>query len=180
MTDKDRKVWEEYPEIWKTESAFWTYVRGGLRRGLWEKSPIKLSFKNANVSKPPEGYTGRAKSGTYCALSGEWEGKSKLEVDHIEGNVSLTCWEDVLNFILHLIPPPNSLQLVTKEAHKIKSYAERQGISFEEAFATKKAIALQKDKIDKEWLIERGIEPGSNAKTRREQIIEACLLGEVV
>lgn len=169
------KPWLEYPEIWKTEAEWWTYLRGGLRRGLWEKSPIKFSYKNANCSKPPEGYTGRAKTGAECALSGEWTGKSKLEVDHCEGHMSLLCWEDVLPFILHLVPPKGSLQLVDKEMHKIKSYSERMGISFEEALAQKKAIEIMKQKQDKGWLIERGITPASNEKARRKQIVNKLM-----
>lgn len=141
---KEYKPWEEYPEFWKTEAAWWSYLRGGLRRGLWEKSPIKLDFKNKACHEPPEGYTGRAKSGAICALTGDFVGKSKSEVDHIEGHMSLTCWEDVLPFIMHLAPPKGSLQLVEKEAHKIKSYAERVGITYEEAVIEKDAIAWEK------------------------------------
>lgn len=172
----DYKPWEEYPELWPTEAAFWTYIRGALRRGLWEKSPIKLSYKNASCEKPPEGYTGRAKSGVNCALTGVWIGKSKLEVDHMEGHKSLLSWEDVLPFILHLVPPKGSLQLVDKEAHKIKSYSERMGISFELALVTKQAIAIQKVKgYDCVWLEERAIEPAKNAKLRKQQIIDKLL-----
>lgn len=168
----DYKPWLEYPELFPTESSWWTYLRGALRRGLWEKSPIKLSFKNQSCSLPPEGYTGRAKSGAYCALTGEWEGKSKLEVDHSEGHMSLLCWEDVLPFILHLVPPKGSLQLVKKDAHKIKSYAERMGITFEAAYVQKKAIDIIKKKEDKSFLTSRGVVPASNSKQRREQLIE--------
>lgn len=166
----DYKPWEEYPNIWATESQFWTYLRGSLRRGVWEKSPIKITFKNKNCHKPPKGYTGRAKSGAECALTGQWVGKSKLQVDHITGEQSLTCWEDVLPFIQHLIPPNGSLQLVDPDAHKIKSYAEKQGISFEEACIQKEAIAIQKGN-DKAWLKRHHIVPATNAKLRREQIV---------
>lgn len=172
---KDYKPWEEYPELWKTEGQFWTYLRGCIRRGLWEKSPVKLDFKNKNCSPPPKDYTGRAKSGQYCALSGKWEGKSKLEVDHIEGNVSLSSWDDVLPFILHMIPPKGSMQLVTKEAHKIKSHQEKRGFeTFEEAAADKEAIQICKGN-EKKWLEERGIVPESNAKARRQQVFEKLL-----
>ena len=171
----DYKPWEEYPELWKTESQFWTYLRGCIRRGLWEKSIIKLDFKNKNCFPPPEGYTGRAKSGQYCALSGKWEGKSKLEVDHIEGNVSLSSWDDVLPFILHMIPPKGSMQLVTKEAHKIKSHQEKRGFkTFEEAAADKEAIQICKGNESK-WLHNRGITPAKNAKLRRQQVFEKLL-----
>lgn len=174
MESREYKPWELYPHFWKTEAQFWTYLRGCIRRGLWEKSPIKLDFKNKNCSKPPEGYTGRAKSGAYCALSKKWEGKSKLEVDHVEGNVSLGCWEDVLPFIQHMVPPPDNMALVTKEAHKIKSYAEKMGITFEEAVVQKKAIEIQKGD-DKLWLKNRGCVPETNAKKRREQIVNVLL-----
>lgn len=168
----DRKPWLEYPQFWKTEAEFWSWLRGCLRRGLWEKSPIKLSYKNAHCTKPPEGYTGRAKSGSVCALTGEWTGKSMLEVDHCHGHMSLLCWEDVIPFIMHLIPEEGSLQLVSKEAHKVKSYSERMGISFEEALWTKTAIELIKTKRDKAWLEGRNIVPASSQKARREQIFK--------
>ena len=177
MSDKykDFKPWEWYPHLFKTEGAFWSYLRGGIRRGLWEKSPIKLDFKNKNCTKPPKDYYGRAKSGQYCALTGEWEGKSKLEVDHIEGHVSLTCVEDILSFILHMIPAPDNMALVKKEAHKIKSYAERMGITFEEAVVEKEAIAICKAGNDKKWLTAKGIVPASNATKRRKQIVKYLL-----
>ena len=174
------KPWEWYPEVWSSKSKFFTWLRGCLRNAVWNKSPIKIIYKNENCSKPPSDYTGKAKTGAYCALSGVWEGKSKLEVDHIEGNVSLLTEEDVLIFIKHLIPPPNSLQLVTKEAHKIKSLSERQGVSYEQAEATKKAILIVKEKRDKEWLLSKGITPAKNQKQRREQIVEVLMNGKLI
>ena len=142
---EDYKPWELYPHIWKTESQFWTWLRGALRRGVWEKYPVKLEFKNEAVSLPPEGYTGRAKSGAICALSGVWEGKSKMEVDHIEGNVSLLSWSDLLPFVVHMVTTKDNMQLVTKPAHKIKSYAERFDLTYEEADVKKAVIAWQKE-----------------------------------
>jgi len=166
-----KKLWELYPDIWPTKSSFFTFLRGSLRRAVWEKYPVKLQFKNEQCDPPPVGYTGRAKSGTNCALTGEWEGKSKLEVDHIKGNVSLQDWEDVLPFVQHLCASKDNLQLVTKAAHKIKSYADRMGITFEEASIVKEAIAICKIKgNDKVWLEAKGIIPDSNAAKRRKQI----------
>ena len=49
------------------------------------------------------------------------------------------------------------LQLVSKEAHKIKPYAEKQGISFEEAKAEKTAIDLIKKGVDKQFLIDHNV-----------------------
>ena len=165
--------WEKYPHIWKSKAAFFTYLRGALRKAVWNMYPPKLDFKNKNCYPPPEGMITRAKSGTYCALSGEWVGKSASEVDHLRGNASLKGWEDVLPFLEHLCLrcEGDNLQLVTKEAHKIKSYAEKHNISYEEAAISKKAIAICKGDV-KLWLEQRGVTPASNATKRRQQVME--------
>jgi hypothetical protein len=172
----DYKPWELYPHLWKTEAEFWTYLRGSLRRGIWEKSPIKLDFKNKNCSPPPADYTGRGKSGQYCALSGKWTNKSALEVDHVEGHMSLLSWEDILPFVMHLVPPPDNMQLVAKEAHKIKSYAERIGVSYEEAVYIKQAINWEKENSAKEqvaFLLSKGYsKEESSVKNRRQTYIK--------
>jgi hypothetical protein len=170
MSKEPFEPWLWYPDIWPTKSKFYTWLRGSLRKAVWNTSPIKITFKNQNCFAPPDGYDGRAKSGNYCALSMEWEGKSKLQVDHVLGNVPLNDEEDILGFIQHLIPPPNSLQLVKVEAHKIKSYAEKQGITYSEAMREKEVIAIIKSKKEREVLLTAGITPASNAKKRREQL----------
>lgn len=177
MIQKEWMPWVDYPSVWPTRAKFYSWLRGSLRNAVWNRSPIKIIFKNGACSKPPLNYVGKAKSGSYCALSGEWQGKSILEVDHISGNVPLNCEGDILGFIQHLIPPPNSLQLVTKEAHKVKSYAERMGITYIEATAEKKAIELIKLKQDKEWLRENNIQPMASTSKRRMQIVEAIKNG---
>ncbi len=163
--------WEEYPEIWKTKSAFFSWLRGGLRRAIWEKYPPKIMFKNNKCYAPPESYTGKAKSGARCALTDEWIPKSYLEVDHIKGNASLREWDDVLPFVKHLCASIDNLQLVGKEAHKIKSYAERKNITFQQAYIEKLSIKLIKEGTDKDFFISRGLEVPKK-KDRREAIIK--------
>ena len=163
--------WEEYPDLWASKSSFFAWLRGGLRRAIWEKYPPKLEFKNSAAYTPPPTYKGKAKRLGKCALSGDEQPISKMEVDHIQGHVSLKDWEDVLPFIQHLCASKQNMQLVSKEAHKIKSYAEKMGISFEEALIEKQAIQIVKEKKDKQWLQTRGITPAGNAKARREQIV---------
>ena len=41
-----KQPWEEFPDIWKTKAAFFAWLRGGLRRAVWEKYPPKIKFKN--------------------------------------------------------------------------------------------------------------------------------------
>lgn len=139
-----KEPWEAYPDVWPTKSKFFTWLRGAFRKAVWSRYPGRIKFKNAHCDKPPEGYTGRAKSGAYCTLSGEWIGKSALEVDHIIGEASLRDWADVESFVRHLCPTDDNMQLVSKEAHKIKSYSQRMGITYEEAMLEKKVIAFKK------------------------------------
>lgn len=162
--------WIEAPHLWKTKAAFFLYLRGALRRAVWEKWPPKFEFKNALCKPPPPEYTGKARTGSYCALTGKWVGKSAAEIDHIHGHVSLQDWDDVLPFIQHLCASKDNMQYVDKEAHRIKSYADRMGITFKEASAIKQAIAICKAKQDREFLAAQGIVPASNAAGRRKQI----------
>ena len=171
-----KNPWETHPHIWKTKAAFFSFVRGGLRKALWDRYPIKLEYKKANLIPPPESYTGRGKSGQYCALSGEFIINSKLEVDHIEGNQSLNDWDDIQPFIEHLLLCQDGLQLVGKEAHKVKSYAERMGISYKEAAIRKKVIAETKGSVAsvKRKLSRLGATQDQlkNAKTRQAFMLE--------
>lgn len=167
-----KEPWELYPDVWKTKSSFFVWLRGGLRRAIWEKYPPKIKFKNEGCTPPPENYTGRAKSGAPCALTGDWTPKSYLEVDHIKGHASLTDWDNVLDFVKHLCSDSSNFQLVDKDNHRIKSYADKKGISFEEALIEKKAIAIIKDKNDKQFFTDRGIKVPSNVTLRRKGIIQ--------
>lgn len=165
-------LWDLYPDVWPTKASFFSWLRGSLRRAVWEKYPIKLRFKNSACGKPPPDYSGKAKSGTHCALTGEWIAKSYLEVDHIRGNASLRDWDDLEPFVRHLCTTEDNLQLVSKEAHKIKSYAEKRGISFAEARAEKAAIKIIKEKRDLTELENYGIIPARTQKARRTQLVQ--------
>lgn len=171
------KIMSDHPDLFPTESKFWTYLRGALRRSLWSKSPMKLRFKSSTSSPPPEDYTGRGRKGHYCALTGEWVAVSKSEVDHIEGNVSLSCEEDIIPFIVHLLASgEDQLQVVDKEAHKIKSYAERMGITFEQATVEKRIIEMMKDKNKVNKLLDSHSLPCNNDLARKESLRK--LIGE--
>ena len=164
--------WIAYPNIWKSKSAFFTWLRGNLRRAVWEKYPGKITFKNTTCQPPPKDYAGRAKSGWYCALTDKWTAKSYLEVDHKVGNASLKDWSDVTPFIQHLCTNDSNMQLVSKEAHKIKSYAEKQNISFKQASIVKDVIKLIRDKKDKQFFIDRKLTPPTNQSNRRKHMID--------
>ena len=166
-----KEPWEEFSDIWPTKTKFFSWLRGCLRGGVWNKYPPKLMYKKSLCRVPsPEWYKGRAKSGGVCALTGKWDVQSKMEVDHIRGNVSLSDWSDVLPFIQHLCAQKDNMQVVSKEAHKVKSYAERQGMSFEEAILEKKVIALLKDKAATNKLLRDNRMTARNTVERREKV----------
>lgn len=173
------KPWEEYPKIWKTEFAFMSFLRGGIRRSLWNKNPIKLEFlkeSRRRIVNPVEKNRARFPEvwgGTCYACKNEFPLKD-MEVDHLTGNHSLRTIADIQPFVEGIVCiSKKDLGLICKPCHKAKSYAEKQGISFEDAVAEKEAIAICKTKKDKEWLEARGIAAGRTAAIRRQQIVQA-------
>ena len=156
MTDDELTTYlDNHRDIWPTDAAFFIWLRGAMRKAIWQFHPIKLKYKKSCVQPAPPEYTGRAKGLIQCALTGEWVGQSMAEVDHIEGHSSFKCVDDLLPYMMHLALP-KELQCVSKEAHKVNSYAERMGISFEDALVEKRAIALVKSGGE-QWLRDRGV-----------------------
>lgn len=161
--------WELYPHIWKTEAAFMAYIRGGIRRSLWNRHPVKLEFiKNNRIKIPNPNPKGRVSEvwGGICALTGAVLPLKDLEVDHKQGNHSLQSMSDVGSFVSAIVLiAEDDLQFVSKEAHKVKSYAEKMGISFEEALLEKEVISFRKLKVDeqKKKLLTLGLSPATMA-----------------
>lgn len=160
--------------VWKTESSFVSWLRGGIRR-IWAKHPVKLDFiKQNRVKIPNPNPNGRVKTvwGGKCALTGGYFVLNELECDHKVGNISLKSVEDIQSFVEGvLLVTADDLQLVSKEAHKIKSYAEKQGISFEEAKIEKEVIEIIKQKKDKVYCVEHNLVVESTQALRRKAIV---------
>lgn len=171
------KPWELHPTIWKTQAAFLSYVRGGIRRSLWNKNPVKLEFIKRNrkrIQNPVVKNRTRFPEvwGAECHHCKKDFLLKDMEVDHKEGEHSLRCIADIQGFVEAIaFVDFEDLAFVCKPCHRAKSHAERQGISIEDAIREKQAIAIQKGD-DKAWIISMGIHPAGNAKARREQIIE--------
>jgi 5-methylcytosine-specific restriction endonuclease McrA len=144
------KPWETHPKIWKTRSAFMSYVRGGIRRGLWDKNPVKLEFikqnrVRANIGKITKSNPKGEVWGGICQIcKGEFR-EYDLQVDHIIGKNSLTTLDDIMGFIKAIVLVTNDdLQLVCKPCHGVKTHAEKMGITLQEARLEKEAIAFEK------------------------------------
>lgn len=175
------KMWELYPEYWKTESAFCSFIRGGIRRHLWSKNPVKLQFVKEKrlriVNKDPRSKKAHPTVwGFKCEhCLKEFKG-SACEVDHKVGGHSLRKVEDVQKFVEGIVfIRKEDLQLLCKPCHKAKSYSESQGMSIAEAIIEKGVIEICKRKaaeIDS-FLLENGVTlTRKNKDTRRDAVRE--------
>lgn len=180
------RLWEIYPTIWKSESAFLSYIRGGIRRHLWSKSPVKLEFlKRARKRiKNPVAKNLKAHPtvwGGTCESCGKDYALKDMEVDHKTGEHSLRCVEDIQKFVEGIVfVTHEDLALLCKPCHKAKTYSERSGMSIEDAIIEKQAIAICKGNAAqvKAWIAAFGVVPGKTIKERRIQVVQ--LLKETV
>lgn len=170
--------WDNHPELWPTKASFMSYVRGGIRRGLWEKNPVKLEFIKQNREKVPLGKKTKKNPegmvwGSECALCNELFRQTECQVDHKTGNHSLREIDQIQRFIESIVFVTfDDLQVVCKGCHTIKSYAERKNITFEEAKLEKEVIAFGNKKVNeqKKILLEHNPKADvSNAAKRKEE-----------
>lgn len=186
--------WDYYPNVWKTEAEYLSWLRGQFRQ-IWKNSPQRNLFLKEHVRKIPvldeQGKpvmvkkTGKPKmvNGYECAYcgslmkaSGKVSGtkfKPLYAVDHIVGGHSLRSFDDVGSFVKAIISVrPEDLQILCHVCHDIKTHSEKVGLSFEDAAYDKIAIALVKEKQDKQFFIDRKLDVPSNEKKRRQAILD--------
>ena len=146
--------WETAPHIWATESSFWSWLRGGLRRSIWRKHPVKLEHLRKHRYKAPLGKkTKRNPSGMVfaakCAHCNKESRLSDCEVDHIIPSGSLLSVSDIEAFVVRMaMVSDKDLRILDKDCHKAITLAERKGITIEEAFQLKIIINKCKQKVD--------------------------------
>lgn len=162
LPNLEQEPWEKHPDIWKSQAAFFNYLRGSIRM-IWSRYPAKLSWKKTQLVDPPPGYSGRAKKLGQCHYCKEMFAASHLEVDHVVAAGSCNSWETVLQFLQRLLDVNNNWVLACKTCHKVKSYAERMGIAFDSALLEKRVIAFMKK--PKEEVLAFCQEHGYNANT---------------
>jgi hypothetical protein len=179
QTKHNKEPWEEVPEVWATPSAYFTWLRGQLRRA-WARHPVKVAYMQANRFKAPIGKkTKRNPKGevwaTECEHCHGTFRQTDTEVDHMEQAGSFKSWEDFLGWVHRLMHINfDSIRIVCQPCHRIISYAQRMGISFEEAALEKEVIAFTKLSVSKQKALITLIMPHctedemSNASKRRE------------
>ena len=158
---------EKHKEIWPTESKFWAWVRGGFRRGIWEKHPIKLEYKKANRKKMAIGVKDRLVWAAKCEKCEKWFRESQTAVDHIVPSGSLKSVDDIKEFIQRLMLISfDDIQILCNHhilsCHKIKTYAERYDMSFEKAKERKIEIYNKAKEKPKKKGVKRGKRKQSN------------------
>ena len=140
---------------WKTESAFWVWVRGILRKG-WSRHPVKIEYINLNrkqiVNPNPKGKKPTV-WGMTCMQCGKDTVQSNIEIDHVGDNASFTGLHDVESYVKHLfLVDFESLESCCKKCHSIRSNAQNKGISFEESAIDKEVIRIMKEESKEDIL----------------------------
>lgn len=175
---QQKMPWETHSHIWKTKSAFMSWLRSGIRKSLWSRSPIKLEFIKKNrkmIENPKKGNRNKPNIwGAECCICGKDHVLKNIEVDHKVGNHSLKEITDIESFIMGIVlVGEDDLQLICKECHKIKTHAEKYGLSFDEAVKEKKLIAYGKLKTDEQIkILESHGKPFTNIIVRKKSFME--------
>lgn len=142
-----KKPWTVTGVPWKSESAFWGWVRGVLRKG-WSKHPVKLEYikqHRKRIRNPnPKGKVAEV-WGMTCQQCKRDVVQSDIEIDHTGNNASFTGLHDVESYVKHLfLVDFTSLESCCKACHSIRSNAQNKGMTFEESRKDKWIIDLLK------------------------------------
>lgn len=185
--------WEQLPIVWKSESAYWTWVRGGFR-SVWMTHPVKLAFmsrkavklRNPNPNGRNEFVKGfrceRCNCECFSMASKDVKRIEKLgvkintvQVNHRKMAGSLKSKEDLGSFAANLLFVSfDDLEIICTECHSYETHSQRYGMTIEEAKYDKKAIEIEKLKTDevKKFIRLNGLEPSKKKEDRRKQLIE--------
>lgn len=126
-----------------------------------------------------------------CVICGEQFGSGGIEVDHMEGGNTNKYFSDAESFLKAIMfATPDDIQVLCKDKHKVvnkkktlvsfgchnlKTFAEKQGCSLEEARVRKKHILIGKDKRFKSELVARGMVVPKTIKEQSTVLLDAML-----
>lgn len=106
-----------------TESAFWGFIRAGLRqKSRWWK-PVSLCKQNARRNY--KGPNKRQKYEYQCNYCKKWFADKNINVDHITPAGTLTCANDLPGFVERLFCEVDGLQVLCSGCHNIKTQNEK-------------------------------------------------------
>jgi 5-methylcytosine-specific restriction endonuclease McrA len=108
-----------------TESAFWSFIRSGLRqKSRWWKPITQCKMKSRRAYKGPNK---RQKFEYKCNVCKEWFPEKKINIDHIIPAGSLKCAQDLPGFVERLFCETDNLQVLCSGCHNIKTQNEKNG-----------------------------------------------------
>lgn len=165
----NRNPWDDCKTIWKDEKAYYTWLRGSVRR-IWSKHPVKISYKQSKRYKAPVGVNGKEVWVIDCEICGE--ASRKTETDHIDGGYGFTDWESFCDWAKRILWVTfDDIRELCEECHSIVTLSQRKNITFEEAMTEKKVIAYAKEPTtrQKEILVEMGCDDIPSTKEGRKQ-----------
>lgn len=160
---------------WKNSVAFFTYLRGCLRKA-WSTNPIKhnlIKKKRKQIKNPNPNGKKETVFGFTCEMCNTDHVIANGQVDHIVAAGSLRKTEDIQGFVERLLyVTEDDLRLICKGCNSALAYADKNGMSYEEAVREKKLIEICKTKKDVQFLKDHNIVPASNATKRKQQVRE--------
>jgi 5-methylcytosine-specific restriction endonuclease McrA len=171
----NREPWVSYPHIWKNSTAWFTYLRGCLRKA-WSRNPVKLEYiKNNRIKIKNPNPKGKVPEvwGAVCECCGEKFVMKDLQVDHIIPAGGLTKTDDIQGFIERLLYiTDDDIRLLCKNCHGVITYQEKHGLTFDEALVEKKVIDMMKNKEEVNNFLKSYNIVCKNDKQRRESLRE--------
>lgn len=157
---------------WKTEKDFMNWLRSQTRR-IWSRHPTKISYKSARRFKAPIGVNGKEVWACNCEMCGKLVRSSETQIDHIVMGGSFSDWNTYTEWARRILwVTAEDIRELCLECHTTVNHMQKTGLSFDEAKIEKQAIQIENTEDTKEWLLSKGIQPASNAKLRRKQIID--------
>ena len=108
-----------------TESAFWSFIRSGLRQKSRFWKPITQCKMNSR--RTYKGPNKRQKFEYQCNSCELWFAEKHINVDHINPAGSLRCAQDLPGFVERLFCETNNLQILCEKCHNVKTQNEKDG-----------------------------------------------------
>lgn len=144
---ENKKPWKQVPNVWKTEAAFWTWMKGVFRAG-WNFHPVKLEFIKKYrklILNPNKKGKKQEVWGMTCEECKRDFVQSEIQIDHRNGSTRLTEQSHIQGCVEHLLMVTfEDLRAVCKECHGVITHMERYNLSKEDAIISKEVIAFKK------------------------------------
>lgn len=152
MADKIDLIIQQYPDVWKTRSAFFSWIKGAIRKA-WSKHPVRTGLLKKRIvqlenTNPRSMKRFPTVAAVQCENCGEVVKKDMAEVDHNHNKIaSLTKIEDIQSCVeALLLVTEEDLQVLCKPCHEVITFARDHNLSFEEAVLEKKVVQFKSKK----------------------------------